>query len=409
MFRLNQLTKKIFGINLVSNKDRVELVSLLNKIKTKNYNQELKGFCPDSKQSIVNISEFIEKSFNWYNEIVVFACDAISYEYYLSKIQPISKKYHYYVGVLSSVFPSTTSVAWPSIITGTTPSEHAIYGTSFLHEDFNKNYIWISNTINDKKTREIVSKKQCRLNLSKKLTLFEKLQKKGITSYYLGTHGQGKFNPFRQELTRGSILIKPDKNYAELKMTPQKLVNWFINKNKILFKNGSHKHLIWNYIDLDDYIHEQGYDKLSQSLNWETIFKFCSGYKDNRLFLLISDHGQIKQTVKDFSILKSSNDNDNLFYNTGGAGRVLYFYPATNKENEIYDWVKNIVGRTGLVIRKEELFKYKLINKNAIGMDRIGQIVAIATSANFPSVGNEYIFEHGSISSREMFVPFIIS
>ena len=406
---MNQQTKKIFGINLVSSKNREELVSLLNKIKTKNYNQQLKGFSPDLKQSIVNISEFIEKSFDRYNEIVVFACDAISYEYYLSKIQPVSKKYNHYIGVLSSVFPSTTSVAWPSIITRTMPSEHGIYGTSFLHEDFDKNYIWISNTINDKKNREIIGNKQCQLNLSKSLTLFEKLQKKGIDSYYLGTHGQGKFNPFRQELVRGSIAIKPDKNYAELKMMPQKLVDWFIDKNKSLFKYGSCKRLIWNYIDLDDYIHEQGYNKLSKNLDWETIFKFWSEYNEDRLFLLISDHGQIKQSVQEFSILKASNDNNDLIYNSGGAGRVLYFYPATDREDEVYNWAKKIVGRTGLVMRRDELFKYKLINKNAVGVNRIGKIVAIATSANFPSVGNEYIFEHGSISSQEMFVPFIAS
>jgi len=403
-----KLAKSLLNMTLVSSDDLTKSEDIFDEIKGRNYEPNLCGFKPDLNQSVKNIADFIEESFNHYDEVVVFACDAISYEYYLSKIQSISKNYSHQVGVLSSVFPSTTSVVWPSVITGTFPSEHGIYGTSFLHENLNKNYIWISNTSNHKGERKVVDDKNLKLNLSGKKTVFEKLKCKNIVSYYLGSHGQGVFNPLRNELTKGSIYIKPGDQYSELKKDPQKLVNYFLDKNEELFKKNEGKRLIWNYIDFDDFIHENGYLLLSKLLDWNTIFNFWDKNEKNKLFLFISDHGQVQQEPFDFSILKASDSNPDLKYNAGGAGRVMYFYPEKGKEDTVYKWVKNIVGKDGIVFRKDELITDGLIEKNAVGLDRIGSIVAIATSPKFPSAGNKYKMEHGSISSEEMFIPLLI-
>lgn len=406
--RIVKLAKKILNISLISSKDLGSLGIILNKIKKKNFSKKLNGFKPDLKSSVTNIANFIESAFDSCDEIVVFAVDAISYEYYYSEIQKVSRSHDHRVGVLSSVFPSTTSVVWPSIITGTLPSEHGIYGTSFLHEVFLKNYIWISNTINHKNERRILNEESLRLNLSDKKTLFERLKEKGVISYYLGTHGQGDSNPFRNELIKGSVHIKPGKQYPKLKHAPQKLISYFIGTNKKILRKKEGKRLIWNYVDLDDFIHENGYSNLSKSLDWGTLFDFWKRNRKNRLFLLISDHGQISQEPSVFDVLKTSAEDSNLKYNSGGAGRVIYFYPEIGKENETLDWVKNIVGNNGLVIKKDDLVKLGLVQKKAVGFERIGSIVAIATTREFPSVGNRYVAEHGSLSSEEMFVPFVI-
>ncbi|MEI6528586.1 MAG: alkaline phosphatase family protein [bacterium] len=406
--KIVELAEKTLNTKLVSSDNISKLESIFDSIKKANYSKSRDIFKPDQKQSIKNLADFIEKAFSLYNEVVVFACDAISYEYYLSDIQKKSKKYSHRIGILSSVFPSTTSTVWPSIITGTSPSEHGIYGTSFLHEKLKKNYIWISNTINHKSERAVINDMDLVLNLSHKETIFEKLKNKGINSYYLGSHGQRGLNPFRKELIAGSTHIDPGIKYAELKKDPQRLVDYFLDKDEELLKMRNVKKLIWNYVDFDDYVHEQGYKKLSVKLDWNTIFRFWKKNKKNRLFLLISDHGQIAQTPKDFNILKASSDNKNLKYNSGGAGRVVYFYPKDGREQEIYEWVKKIVGNSGLVLKKEELVSLGLLNNKAVGFDRIGSVVAIATSPHFPSVGNTYVSEHGSLSSIEMFVPIII-
>lgn len=406
--KIVKLAENILNIPLISSDDISNLGVIFNEIKDKNYSQNLKGFKPDLKKSVTNIANFIENAFNYYDEIVVFAMDAISYEYYLSEIQKVSRGYNHKVGVLSSVFPSTTSVVWPSIITGTTPSEHGIYGTSFLHEDFCQNYIWISNTLNHKDERRLLDKESFRINLSGKKTIFEKLKDIGVVSYYLGSHGQGVANPFRNELTKGSIHIKPDEYYSKLKYNPQKLIGYFIDEDKKLLREDGSKRLIWNYVDLDDYIHENGYSKLSKDLDWSVLFDFWKGNKKDRLFLFISDHGQTSQNPSSFDVLKASVENSSLKYNSGGAGRVIYFYPEAGKEDEALEWVRNIVGNNGLVVKKEDLVNLGLIQEKAVGFDRIGSIVAIAISPGFPSVGNKYIAEHGSVSSEEMFVPFII-
>jgi predicted AlkP superfamily pyrophosphatase or phosphodiesterase len=307
------------------------------------------------------------------------------------------------------VFPTTTSVVWPTIITDKWPSEHGIYGTSFLHEKFNKNYVWITNTLNIKDERTLVNDRDMKLNLSGAETIFEKLKKQNIVSYYLGTHGQGVFNPFRSELTRGANHIEPGNIYPELKKDPQRLVDYFIDKDTELLKK-EERCLIWNYIDFDDFIHEHGYEKLSEKINWDSIFEFWKVNKQDRLFIFISDHGQTIQKPGSSSILKTSTLNPDLAHNSAGAGRVLYFYPSQDKENDVYAWVKNIVGDEGVVMTKKDLINSGLINSNAAGINRIGSVIAIAkeTGRSFPSTGYKYVAEHGALSSDEMYVPIII-
>ncbi len=379
-------------------------------IKKRNYSTELLGFLPDKKQSIVNIYNFIYDLAPVFDEIIVFAFDALSFEYYLSSIEKDAQNHNLSASVLSSVFPSTSTTSWVSIHTGTTPSEHGVYGTAFYLKEFDKSYNWIFNALADKEKFISLWKQEqpLVLNLSKKKTLFQRLQKLDFSNFYLDSHGEENPFPLLGIMQGAKHIPYLKSDFNDLKRKPDKLLSYFTcQTSKLLKKKG--KKLIWNYIDVDDYIHENGYEKLSKYNLWKTLFQYWSANKSSkRVFVMISDHGQTKQVYSGINILKTSILNNDLIYNSAGAGRTMFFYPKNGKYKSVKKWLEKIVSDSGFVLDKKDLFKYKLLDKNAVAQERIGDLITLATKPNFPSAGAKYLSEHGSLHSEEIYVPFVI-
>ena len=99
----------------------------------KNFQADLNGCLPSGDQSIVDIYEALHDIVGRKKKVVVFAFDAISFDYFYEHMLQFAPKTAQ-VSALTSVFPSTTASAWPSILTGTWPAEHGVYGTSFRLE-----------------------------------------------------------------------------------------------------------------------------------------------------------------------------------------------------------------------------------------------------------------------------------
>ena len=384
--KLKNLAEQKLNISLFPSSNILELINYYNDFKEHNYIHDLLGYKPDFQKSICNIHNLLYELSLKYKEVIVFGFDAISFEYYLSDISVQSKnQYNYLIGVLSTIFPSTTSAAWPSIITGTTPSEHGIYGTSFLHEDYNQNYVWLRNKLCHKGQNTVLD---CDVNVSltNKPTIFQRLCKIGVDSYFLGSPGYGDINPLRTEITNGSIIIKPEDDYYTQRMyNPQALLDSFMQKTEDLFIENPNRKLIFNYIDFDEYIHRNGYNKLSETLYWDKLFSFFDKNKScDRVFVCFSDHGQIEQQNINIDILSESEKANHLAYNTGGAGRVLYFYPQCDNEVDAINWINKVIGNSGTILKKSDLIKYGLLDSNAIALNRIGEYIAIAQNNNFP-------------------------
>ncbi|MGR6765253.1 alkaline phosphatase family protein [Paenibacillus sp. T2-29] len=383
-----------------------------NKLKKKNYNEKFNGYLPDWDISIRKIYNIISELYNHYDEVIVFAFDAISYQYYMQEVNHYSLDFSgYKVSMLSSVFPSTSSTSWGSILTGTKPSEHGIYGTSFLLENYNKNYIWHRNVLSHKGERKILgSKDKFKLVATDRPTLFELLSDKGVVSYSLGTNFQGEFKPLLNDLYKGSIRIRIKNDYLSFTEKPNEMLDYFFCQNEELLKiNECEKLLIWNYIDTDYFIHVNGYDVLTNSINWKRVFDFWEKHsKKNRAFLFISDHGQIQQKNIKINIFDVSNENEDLAYDTAGAGRVIYAYPKVGKEEQVKLWLEKLMKDNGYVISKKDLVELNLLDENANCIERMGDIIAIARNASFPSTGYSYLFEHGAFEQDEMYVPITI-
>ncbi|TAH31905.1 hypothetical protein EYC58_04485 [Candidatus Saccharibacteria bacterium] len=397
-------------ILVITEAHQKELYKMASELYDAHFNSDLAGCVPDGNQSIVEVHDDIINLAKKYKKIIVFAFDAMSFDYFSDHILPhLSDDIQ--LKPLTSVFPSTTASAWPSIITGTLPAEHAIYGTSFKMIEEDKNYIWISNSLNKGDKHELAGD-NVTLNRSGKPTIFEKLTSQGWNAYYNGTHGQGVTNPMRNELVKGAIHHTPE-GYATLKYNPQQLINTLLNRtHDIVDPLTSGKTIVWNYCDIDDYIHEYGYKSLTDAVSWGDFIADIYRFSDEETaIVIISDHGQINQHQCPLNWRTLTKDHPWLEYDTGGAGRTLYFYPKAEYKDRFKKFITTAMGDAATILTREEAFDkglYVIKEKDAVFPERIGDIIAIAKTPNFVSAGSGFVAEHGALSREEMLVPFAI-
>ena len=374
----------------------------------KNFQADLNGCLPSGSQSIVDIYEALRDVTARKSKVVVFAFDAISFDYFSKHMLKFAPKAAQ-VGALTSVFPSTTASAWPSILTGAWPAEHGVYGTSFRLEGAEQNYIWISNTFNHGDNRRVADD-SVRLNISDRPTVLSQLKLQGWKVYYNGNHGQGDYNPMRAELTKDTEHFVPS-DYPSLKYKPQQLIDCFLECTEKLLHTAEPT-IIWNYYDLDDFIHEHGYDELQKAVNWRAFFdSWQKLVDDDTAVLLMTDHGQTSQHQCIQNWLRITKNHPWFSADTGGAGRVLYFYPKPEFFDEALKWLKNNMRDSATILTREQAFNRGLFGKelkDASKPGRVGDIIAIAKTDMFISAGSDYISEHGALTQHEMVVPFMI-
>jgi len=380
-------------------------------LRAENYISALDGYRQDRRRSVCAIPEIVASLLREIDEVVVFALDALSFSYFMEAVHPfLHREDKMFLGSLTSVFPATTSTAWTSMLTGKPPWEHGVYGTSFLLEGSGGNYVWLNDSLSLGKERVVLKypSDRIRLNLSDASTLFQILSRDGVNVSYLGSHGLTAPNRLNDELTAGAVQVRvcPD---PEVKLRLHEYLDFFLKKSGELLAAGGGKRLVWNYVDTDEYIHRYGYKMLTRAFPWEKLFGFWRREKrPGRAFILVSDHGQVPQRPGTFNFLRETETNPLFRYNTGGAGRVLYFYPAPDKAEEAASWLRSSIGDTGILLKKHQLVEYGLFSHSPIAFDRVGELVAIGKTDRFPSAGPAFISEHGSITEGEMFVPLLL-
>lgn len=374
-----------------------------------NYVQEFNGCLPSKTQSIVQVYEILQEITSRKGKVVVFGFDAMSFDFFYKSMLPFASS-RAKVAPLTSIFPSNTACGWSSILTGCWPAEHGVYGTSFRLEGAEQNYIWINNTLSHGESRQVVDG-PVRLNVSGKPTLLTQLKQDGWETYYNGNHGYGEYNPLRAELTKDTDHFVPE-DYAALKYKPQQLIDCFLSRTRKLLDKPGSKKIIWNYYNLDDFIHEHGYDELQKAVDWGAFFAFWQDLigKDTAI-LLTADHGQTPQRQSALNWLRITENHPWFAANTGGAGRTLYFYPKPEHLDQAYRWLKDNMGEDAVVLTRKEAFDRGLFVKEiqeASRQERIGDIIAVAKTDMFVSAGSEYVSEHGALTQHEMIVPLMI-
>lgn len=305
-----------------------------------------------------------------------------------------------YEKVLSSVFPSTTSSAWASVITGEVPGYHGVYGTSYRINE-HETYVWLNDSVSDKVNSYMKEGQQ--LFIGNQSTLFSSLGNK--QKIYVGRHGQSENNSFFITLTSGiDKRIFPDlETYISMKYQPDELVDYIFDCINDELSADDEK-LVWAYFDFDDFIHERGYEKLDYL--WPLFFARLEQLVNKAdSVILVADHGQTAQNQWEESVLGES-ENAVFSLRICGAGRVLYLYGDDTES--LAKWAHEYYQDHALIMTRAEAINAGLFPKDCADEERIGDIIVIGKDFDFHSIGANYLYEHGACTEDEMFVPAVL-
>lgn len=353
--------------------------------------------------------------------VVIFILDSISYGYFkylcgrASWLRGIFELDTSVLFPITSTFPSTSSTALASFVTGRPPLHHGILGVTFYLPEVRGTYHLFRNTYTTSKGRTKVLTKNSFLyeNLE---TLPDTCRKAKIETIYMQRKYDNKVPtilkyPLFRLVTKGTKteFVRPPFPSGVLER-----ITSLIKSNR-----QARKIIIAHMLDLDRLIHQYGpYSKVTDGFVLSLFENLKKGFlrfepyvldNGDTTMVICADHGQIRQKPKSgkeiFGFV-----NRVSYSPIGGAGRVHYFYINEDYREEIDDLLQKMLGREGYVISRSEALKDGLYgdcqNVSTSCSKRIGVTIALARGARFPSHSSESVAEHGSLTKEEMIVPF---
>ena len=299
---------------------------------------------------------------------------------------------------ITSVFPSTTAVALPSLSTALTPGEHGLLGYRF----FSKEYGFLLNSLFGKPANT----NHCKLHIDinwylPKNTIGEILAKEGIKSYivtnsnYLNSH-------FEKALYRGFNEVPY--------LTSSDMFSHIVS---LLKENNSPKFIFAYWWAIDALSHRYGPHSqpvVNEIIELNTmIHHLIESIDSNTLLLITADHGQIFSPPAENIDLSNIPEISRHLLTPLSDLRAPYIYSKTSDTlQKALEKLPNVV-----TLKKEEAIKVGLFGNNQIKetlKDRIGDFVLIIKdNKNYsylsPPEEINLIGKHGGLSEEEMLVP----
>ena len=394
----------------------------INTIEEIESNSKLEGLITPhyQKYSIVNTISFILKNFGitpihdeipeliqiftHKEKVILLLIDALgfkllNYAMKNSKVNAFKKlKENGILLPITSVFPSTTAVALPSLSTGLTPGEHGLLGYRF----FSQEYGFLLNSLFGKPA----GTSHCKLHIDTnwylpESTIGEKLAKEGIKSYivtnasYLNSH-------FEKALYRG---------FNEIPYLTSSDMFFHIMK---LAKGGDSPKFIFAYWGAIDALSHR-YGPYSQPVMNEIvqlntmIGHLIDSIDSNTILLITADHGQIFSPPEENIDISNIPEISKHLLTPLSDLRAPYIYSkASSTLQKALEKLPNVV-----TLRKEEAIKVGLFGNDQIKevfKNRIGDFVLIIKdNKNYsylsPPEEINLIGKHGGLSEEEMLVP----
>ncbi len=298
---------------------------------------------------------------------------------------------------LTSVFPSTTAVALPSISTGLTPSEHGLLGYRF----YSKEYGFVINSLFGKPANTDKCKIEIDTNWYMPVkTSFEKLRENGVKSFvvtkidYINSH-------FERAVYRGAEEV-PYLTSSDMFALIEKLLK---NSKPPVFINA-----YWWAIDALSH----RYGPFSEEVFNEIIeldamlSVFLEKMPKNTLLVLTADHGQIySPPEKNVSLSEYPEIADFLLLPVSDL-RAPYIYVRNSPDKSVFSGLQNVE-----VLTNKEAFGRGYFGMSEKFSGRVGDFVLIIkddASYSYLSPGEEISLKgkHGGLSPDEMLVPLFM-
>lgn len=314
--------------------------------------------------------------------VVVLAVDGLSY--------PAAVDAGWQPTVLLSTFPSTSAPAWLTALTGVGPDRHGAVGMAYLVPGLG--------TLVNAITGDVLARCPAEPGGDRRIvvpapTVFDRA---GVDCRALAREIGHLSSPWARALLHGATVV-PGPSPAELSTLatdPAGLVAGIAAAVEVELRSPG---LIWGYVNLDDYIHQHGYDAAVVAAATRLRESAARWARDGWTVVAHSDHGQVPHRP-DPSLVAGWSDvdsPDDCLLPAGGAGRVRWLYPRPGRVEAVRDRLAALLGSSASVSLVEE-------------PGRIGAVVAVGQDERFPGYDPTLRWEHGATAPDEVRVPLAI-
>jgi hypothetical protein len=352
-------------------------------------------------------------------QIVVILVDAVSFDRLRKWTDGISPTLNperdaCFLGMLTSVVPSTTSSALTTLWTGRSPAEHGILG----YELFLKEYGLVANMITHAPMSfEGSLGSLYRAGFQPESALPVPTLGPNLASSGVDAHAFLHYSISRSGLSR--------MHYAEVEVhTFGAVPDLWISVCELTETRIGRPRLIWVYYGgVDGLSHRHGPDSeqaqavfvdFVQAMLENFIGRFSPEAENETLLLLLTDHGQI-QTPKnpDFDLHHHPGLINALHILPTGENRLAYLYPKPGGVKEIVEHFDATWPDQFVLIPSEGALSSGLFGPGSPAIEtrsRIGDLIAIGQGDAYlwwAAKENPLLGRHGAFSPEEMLVPLM--
>jgi hypothetical protein len=323
---------------------------------------------------------------------------------------------HAVVVPLRSTFPSTSTTAWLTSVTGVDAAGHGVVGPVYRAPRSRRVTDLLSGRSQGYADRPGPPDREPSAPLVLNVpTVFDRAGGLGVRSVAVGRELAGLTGPWVEALLHGATRYRAAADGAP-SIHPIVVVERTVRDVEAV-STGSPADpgadlpvLIWAHVNLDDHIHRAGYDAaLLRALRildeaadrWAAAGWSVLGHADHGL-VPVSPDADLAELWERFD------RPDRCQTPGGGAGRVRWLYPLPGLEQRTAEELRAALDGHALVLTPDELAERGLMDVSPAVRERIGPVVAIAASPRFPVPDRALRYEHGSTTPDEILVPFAV-
>ncbi|QMU77877.1 alkaline phosphatase family protein [Streptacidiphilus sp. PB12-B1b] len=334
--------------------------------------------------------------------VVVLAIDGLSYE---AAEQTLP---HARLRPLRSTFPSTSTTAWLTSVTGVGAADHGVVGMVYRAPGADR----VTHLVSGRESGFGPQQRGRNATPATELvrptpTVFDRCAAAGLPALVIGAELQQLTGAWAAALLHGARLL-PSPDIAP-SPDPSAVAERTVREIEAVLADPPAEApcLLWAYVNLDDHIHRAGYDSRLRAAV-RLLDEAATRWADAGWSVLAhADHG-LAPVAPRADLLEAWARLDSPSHCSlpgGGAGRVRWMYPRPGHEDRLAAELADALGEQALVLTPEDLDRRGLLPASPAVRDRIGAVVAVAASPGFPVPDPGLAWEHGALSEAEMLVP----
>lgn len=332
-------------------------------------------------------SKIVDKYLSKYNpqNIIIILCDGMGFNFLKNNLSKNDFLLKNTKKVISSVFPTTTTAATTSIITGLNPNQHCWLGWDNYIKPINK---VVTMYLNKEKDTNNFFDENIGFKYFPYTTIFDIINKKtNVKATYL--------SPFTGT------------NYKDLKD--------MFNKIKLLTRKHNCNFIYAYYDNPDAIMHKYGVNSIESKNHLKLLnnkIEELTKNINNSVVIVTADHGLIDSSyiyLEDYKEIF-----DCLLHTTSIDSRASMLFVKPNKKDVFEKLFKKNFNKDFILLSKEKIIKNLIFGtgkEHKMFKSCLGDYIAIAIknkNIKYKRYGKELLANHSGLTKEEIFVPLII-